>query len=42
MGVHANGYPGAATAFDDSTDPRFADVKENLKKFEGTVTVVTE
>ncbi|MFV8228600.1 hypothetical protein [Mycolicibacterium fortuitum] len=42
MSVHENGYPGAAAGFDKSTDGRFTDVKENMKKFEGTVTVVTE
>lgn len=42
MEVHERGYPGAAEAFDKSTDPRFADVKKSMKNFEGTVTVVTE
>lgn len=42
MSVHEKGYPGAAEAFDKSTDSRFADVKENMKKFEGTVSVVSE
>lgn len=40
--VHDKGYPGAAAGFDKSTDSRFDDVKENIKKFEGTVTVVAE
>lgn len=38
--VHGNGYPGAAEAFDESTDRGFDDVKKNMKKFEGAVTVV--
>ncbi|MBN3458849.1 hypothetical protein JNN96_32960 [Mycobacterium sp. DSM 3803] len=42
MSVHEKGYPGAAEAFDKSNDSRFTDVKENMKKFEGTVSVVTE
>ena len=40
--VHKNGYPAAAAGFDNSTDGRFTDVKQNMKKFEGTVTVVSE
>lgn len=40
--VHGNGYPGAAAAFDDPKNSKFDDVKQNMKKFEGTVTVVTE
>lgn len=42
MDVHEQGYPDAAAAFDKANDSRFADVKDNMKKFEGTVSVVSE
>ncbi len=42
MGVHDQGYPDVAQSFDESSDARFTDVKESMKKYEGSVTVVTE
>lgn len=35
--VHGEGYPKVAEAFDNSTDPRFADVKKSMEKFQGTL-----
>ncbi|CAM3656307.1 WXG100 family type VII secretion target [Mycolicibacterium frederiksbergense] len=40
--VHEKGYPDAAAGFDTSNDSRFDDVKKNMKKFEGPVTVATD
>lgn len=40
--VHETAYPDAAKAFDQSTDPRFAETRQSMKRFEGTVTSVTE
>ena len=40
MQVHENDYPVAAQAFDKSDDARFDDVKQSMKKFEGTETVI--
>ena len=35
--VHANGYPKVANAFDASQDPRFDEVKQRMKDFQGRV-----
>lgn len=42
MQAHDQGYPDVAQAFDDSSDPRFTDVKESMKKFNGVVIDTTE
>lgn len=40
MQVHERDYPAAAHAFDNSADAQFDDVKQSMKKFEGTETVI--